>query len=404
MNKKLLNTLCQHEIVSRFSKVQNSVLQRNAIQRLGLSLLFVIVSFLLSSCTSDGGACLSDGFSCASAIELGSITKSSIATEGETDYYKLTTSQTGVLEVTLSAIPGNISLSIALYNSAKEKITSGTAYTNSSVRFEELSAANTFYITVSRYGGTPTSEQYELRSSLETSDEHELNNTFDTGTRIDLDSLTKGASYGREDIDYFTFTTTQTGVAKVILSGIPADISLSIVLYDAAKKRITSGTAYSGGSVNFEVLSPASIFFISITRFGGTNTSELYELRVSSDTSDTNELNNTFDTATTLPVSGTEQGAIYGILNDSSEDVDYFVVNTPATGNVEVTLSGVPADISYRFTLFNSSKVQVDSRTIYTGGSFTFMLSSPSSTFYLLIQRYGGTKTPNQYQLAATVL
>jgi hypothetical protein len=335
------------------------------------------------------------------AITLGSVTQGAINFEDKVNYYKVTTDATGVSEIILSSIPTGLNLDITIYNANEVEIERDSYVPpGDSARFLILSAASTFCIRVQRSSGTPSTSPYELRVNLDTSDTNELNNSFDTSTTLTLGETIKGDIYGQDDVDFFKFTTTQTGVAEVTLSSIPQDINLDITLYDSSKVLIVRDSYVPpGDSARFFHLSGPGTFYLEVKRSSGSLTTTPYDLLVTLETSDTNELNNSFDTATVVPVGAVETGAIYG-----ADDVDFFRVDVAAAGTTQVLLSSVPTGLNLDITIFDNQRVQIE-RDSYVppGDSATLNLTATSATtYYIRIQESSGTPTPNLYTLSVS--
>ena len=188
--------------------------------KFGVLLLFAIG---LVGCETDIGP--RDPFDDAAALPFDNVVTGNIDAEDDMDYYKVTTSETGVAQIIVSSVPESLRLKITTFNAAKQPVDTQTIGVGQSFQAEYLSESTTYYVKVERASGTPSSSVYEVRANFDNSDKNELNNTFETATPVELGTVATGAIYGKGDIDYYKFTTTETGVFELTVSSIPENSS-----------------------------------------------------------------------------------------------------------------------------------------------------------------------------------
>jgi Subtilase family len=340
-----------------------------------------------------------DPFGDSKELKLGDVGRGQILTNTDRDHYKVTTTETGILELNLSSIPAGIYLYMSVYDENKVLQTSVNSISSGEAgQLFILSAAKPFFIEIGRWAGNPSTEFYELRATLDTTDKNELNNTFDTATTINLNSLTKGTMYGSDDVDYHKITTTETGVLELDLSAIPTGSYLNFTLYNSERVQIGQEVGINTGEAGqFRLLTAPGTFYMLVSLYTGARNTQLYELRASLDTTDTNELNNTFDTATILPIGVTEQGTLYG-----TGDVDYYRIDVPTAQSLEVVLSSIPTGSYFNRYIYNDQKVSIDQDVaVSSGTSSSFILTSNgATTYYVLINFYTGDRTKDLYNLS----
>ena len=338
-------------------------------------------------------------------VPFGTVVTGSINAEDDVDYYKVVTSETGVAEIIVSSIPESLGLKITTFDAQKQPIDTSNGVTNGKAfRAEYLAEATTYYIKVERSYGTPSSDMYEIRANFDNSDKNELNNSFETATPVELGTVATGAVYGKGDADYYKFTTTETGVFELTISGIPEQVQLLITLFDAEKVKVegTVPCCYNTGkSYRAENLSEATTYYLKVEGTNSLTSPGLYEVRSSLDTSDVNELNNSFETATPLSQGVTTQGAIYG-----SGDTDFYIFTAPSSGDYNIVFSGIPEGFTMRAFVFDSEKVQLNNAgcCFSTGKPLIFPFTAEAGEkFYLKIDG-GGNSSPEKYDVAANKL
>ena len=219
----------------------------------------------------------------ATPLTLGEEASGDIYVRSDKDYYKVTTEETGVLEILLSSISVGSNLRLSLLDENKKEIENDVAPSGDSASFKHLAAAGTFYIEVSFSFGEGTTDAYQILASLNTEDVNELNEGFATATPLNLGEIIKGAIYGDEDVDYFS-ATVSAGSYKLLLAGIPQNTNYYITVFGENKARLpgTKRTFVPTGS-SFELdLSPEAetTYYALIESGSAVRTTDMYELSV----------------------------------------------------------------------------------------------------------------------------
>ena len=155
------------------------------------------------------------------------------------DFFVYDTTETGVAEVILSSVPTGSNLTIRVLDAAKQEIRQDAVVSAGQTgQFFILSEPGKFYIEVGGAFGSSAgnTEPYELRVNF-TQDDAELNNSEPTATPINIGESVEGAIYGLDlannlDVDFYTFTSSQAG--RVVLSSVPAGVSMQIAVTDTA--------------------------------------------------------------------------------------------------------------------------------------------------------------------------
>ena len=177
-----------------------------------------------------------------------------------------------------------------------------------------------------------------------------------------------------------------------------------MTLFDAQKVEVNTGKGNccydTSQAYSVQQLSEAATYYLRIERVSNAATPTPYEVRFALDTSDTNELNNSFDTATPLSQDVTTQGAIYG-----NGDTDYYIFTAPSAGDYNFILSGVPNGIGLIAEVFNSQKVSIKSGTAAENRQSEISVTAEANeTFYLQIRLNGFTYTPDKYDVVVNKL
>jgi len=224
-----------------------------------------------------------DALSDATLIGLNKNVKGKIGSVGDKDYFKITTSQAGVIEIAVNPVPSEIRMYVSVYDEKQNSIAYGTASeSGQGVFVNVVSSAGVHYISLSTYHGSYSVNDYNLLVTLDTFDSYEVNNSFYNASLIPLNTDINGKIGAGGDKDYFKFTVAEAGVLKISVDPMPSNVSMVVNVYDEKQNRIASKTASDyGNSVFFETPNGPGIYYLSLANDNESyNSDEHYTLRI----------------------------------------------------------------------------------------------------------------------------
>ena len=309
------------------------------------------------------------------------------------DFFKVTTSQCGVLKVDISGINPNQNLVIQIYDSTQTLVNSFPGIYNyfpSSISLVTLLSEGTYYIRVSDNMCCTNSNIYyladdpfTLTTSFDVSDIFECNNDFSTATPIVLGNTyytpklwgytnTSAAiplyNNQEEDQDFFKVTINQNGVLGVGISGINPNQNLVIEIYDSTQTLVNSFPGIYNSfplSISLATLVSEGIYYIRVLDNMCCINSNIYyladdpfTLTTYFDASDPCEFNNTFATSCLKSVTDTFQIKINGGNNGNyytPNDLDFFRYEPTNCGTLTLKLVNIPNGFNVRMRAYSNA-------------------------------------------------
>jgi len=225
------------------------------------------------------------------------------------------------------------------------------------------------------------------------------NDSFGCATGITVgDTITeKIESVG--DKDYFSFATSQAGLIQMEVNPVPADIRMAVYVYDAQQTQIAWSIAPSNGQgvflASLPLLRAAGTYYVKLGDYGDdASSADDYKLLVRLDTSDANEINNAFSTATSIALDQSVQGKI-----GPAGDVDYFKFTTSQAGLIQVQVDPVPSDIRMAVYVYDSTQTQIGYLIASSNGQGVNLNVDLTSigTYYVRLSDYGDNSSSTDY-------
>ena len=329
----------------------------------------VLFLFLLIFFHQNGFAQLEDepnnSFSEADTIQLVNLTgmiRGSIDPVRDVDYYVVEIARPGVFNINITDVPPNIimRMTMSLTDQSDLPPVKGTR-AGQALTFKQLVCqTGTYWFKLEDGNNVRKSSDglYTLKISLDTSDQYECNNTVNSATCISLDSCYQGQINSKNDVDFYKVEIPRPGVFNISISNVPSNIEMRVtmLLTDQSEFRIVEGR--NGQAVTFRqlVCQPGTYWFKLEDGNNVRKSSDgLYTLKISLDTSDQYECNNTLSTASSIELNNTYRAQI-----NSRGDVDYFKIEIPQSGILNINITDVPSNIEMLLTMFRSDGTELD--------------------------------------------
>jgi hypothetical protein len=345
-------------------------------------------------------------FADAGSLELGKSVMATLRPAGDVDYFKIVVDKQGVLDVAADPVPSTLEVRAELFDAKQTAVAQGGGPLGQPVILAAAVAPGTYYLRVRDNVATRSSETpYTLKVSLDTSDPLEPNNTFSEASEIKLgqDVLAKIRPVG--DVDVYRFTTTAPGVVDLLVDPVPPNLDMRAELLDDKQALVAQAAGLGGQPVFVSVSVKPGTFFVRLRESAPAPTkmsTAAYKLRVTLDTSDPLEVNDTFADASPLMLGREVTAKIRPI-----GDVDTYKLTTTAPGLITIEVNPVPAEIELLVQLFDEKQLMMP-LTQQSGGPgqavYLYLARRPGS-FYLraLDRRSASRASDTPYKIKASL-
>lgn len=218
----------------------------------------------------------------AATLTSGTGVSAAIATSGDIDFFKITTSTTTNNVFNLAG-PSGVDFDMVIYNSAGTQIGSGAGSTATESVTLNGQAAGTYYVKVFGYNNAVSSTCYTLTATATAvtncSTAYEPNNSTSAAATIPLATTISAAISTSTDQDYYKVTTTSVGTHLFALAG-PSGVDYDLNIYNSAGTMIGSGTG-STATENVSITNLAvGTYTVRVFGYNGANSATCYTLNV----------------------------------------------------------------------------------------------------------------------------
>ncbi len=327
-------------------------------------IVFVLITaFFIGGCeeptSSDDGGNIPDpiiDFNNAVSVNFGTSLKGYISSKGGYNVYRFTSRRGGVIEMKTDTVPGDLNLTLDMYDSQKNWMFGNYGASGQTVYLNAVRPPGTYYAVVKDGGNDGSSEQpYSFVLDLDSTDIYEYNNTLATARTIGIDWEVQAKIKPESDEDAFQFFSPKDGIVNFTLSNVPQNIDLVSDLYDYQNNYIGGITGGTGESYTFGSMLFAGTYFIKLKDgYSDAYSNDFFRIKINLDTSDFWEINNTFGYAKDIGLNQNVSGKIKPVA-----DVDMFKFQVPTTGQMQVAVTQVPPEITMVVELYDSMQVKV---------------------------------------------
>ncbi|MDP8241360.1 MAG: hypothetical protein P9X24_19910 [Candidatus Hatepunaea meridiana] len=337
-----------------------------------------------------------DSFNLADWVHLGVEKTGRIEVEDDVDYYKVNIEQPGVLDVNVNPVPADIDLEVNIYNSDQVSVANNRGINGQPVSAAYLGLPGLYYIKLNdRYNDADSDDTYTLLVTLDTTDVHEVNNSFNQAKVLELDADYQCKLRPVGDVDFFEVNLPQPGVLGVDVGLVPDGIQMVVNFYDVDQNRIADVTGLDGQPVSCYSLRSAETCYIKFNdRYNDDSSAEFYTFNLNFDTTDVYEVNNTFNEASEIPIGE----ALLAKIRPEA-DVDYFKLDLPRDGVLELEIDQVPDGLDLGINLFGADRISVSS--IQGGNSqpiSLYTLMPEGSCYFKIMDRYNNGMSAEFYE------
>lgn len=218
----------------------------------------------------------------AATLTNGTAVSAAIATSGDVDFFKITTSTTTNNVFNLAG-PSGVDFDLVIYNSAGTQIGSGAGSTATESVTLNGQAAGTYYAKVFGYNNAVSATCYTLTATATAvnncSTAYEPNNSSSAAATIPLATTISAAISSSTDQDYYKVTTTASGTHLFALAG-PSGVDYDLNVYNSGGTLIGSGVS-SSATENVSIANLAvGTYTVRVFGYNGANSPTCYTLNV----------------------------------------------------------------------------------------------------------------------------
>ena len=341
---------------------------------------------------------------------------------GDVDWYTLTTTSDGELNITFNNFSNADYLRLYLYDKNGSTLINNFYVTtkNSGVLSTDGLAAGTYYIEITGYNSTDTGT-YSLSNTLippPVANDAEPDSNRATALTLPVNASKTGHlgyyyNNHRDSSDWYKVTTTADGLLRLKITTEPSTLNayINCTLYDNDGKIVlnqnTTGAATTS-TLSTDGLA-AGTYYIALTQYTNTDyvsyvlADSLFTPPVAND----KEPDSNRATALVLPLDGSTTGHLGYYYNDHRDSSDWYKVTTTGDGLLQLNITTEPSTIDayLNCTLYdNNGKIVLNQNT--TGHATSTTLNTDglaAGTYYIALTQYNLTDYVS-YVLADTLI
>jgi Zn-dependent metalloprotease len=203
------------------------------------------------------------------AVSSGTTYNSYLASSTDVDYYKLTTSASGTVNVTLSNLAGDYDLYLVNSSGTTLAKSENGSTTSETINYN-ASAAGTYYVKVVGYNGAySTTKAYAMKLTFTagstSGDLYEPNDTTTQAYGISSGVSYSSYIYTSTDIDYYKFTVSTAKSINISLTTLPKDYDL--YLYNSAGTLVAKSENGSTTSESITYSAAAGTYYVKVVGY-----------------------------------------------------------------------------------------------------------------------------------------
>ena len=322
-----------------------------------------------------------DSRSDATRIDVPSDTSGRL-TAGDTDYFRISVSDSGTLEVYTS---GSVDTVGQLEDSGGSRLTGNDdGGSGGNFRIERDVSGGTYYIRVRGIANSATGN-YRLHVRFEEDSFDDHGDSRSDATRIDVPSDTSGRLTAG-DTDYFRISVSDSGTLEVYTSG---SVDTVGQLEDSGGSRLTGNDdGGSGGNFRIERDVSGGTYYIRVRGIANSATGN-YRLHVRFEEDSFDDHGDSQSDATRIDVPSDTSGRL------TAGDTDYFRISVSDSGTLEVYTSGSVDTVGQ---LEDSGGSRLARNDDGSGRNFRIERDVSSGTYYIRVTGYSSS-TAGNYRL-----
>ena len=321
---------------------------------------------------------------CVTSVVVDKRLQDNITQAGEVNVYEVVVDSSGVLEVTLNDIPGDLNLGLEVQTKDKKSVGPFARESDAGIiYYEQLVRPGIYYVVVRDQGRAVSQDSYTVEIQLDQTDKNEWNGAGTSGiaTPLAFNTAILGTLRTADDEDYFELKADRTGILNVRLTGIP-EVRTGIFLLDDKGEELDGEREFSfaseAGSPKqlLYLVSESKTYFIKVT--GDVSSRDEYTLSVTIDERDVNEPNDTRNGAKLIALDEDVRGTLR-----TKNDEDWFEIAVEKPGTLIANATTIDDSTNLVMYLYQNDEPRPDEDSQEDSG-FDRTTGAPRSLIHLV--------------------
>jgi hypothetical protein len=337
----------------------------------GLLIVFLVIGAL---CLSPIGSALAqapcpDGEECepnnrfgdANIIVAPGEVRGRITPAGDADWYTFSVESAGEITLTIGQVAPELDIWLRIWTSNRDTLSDWfrpPAKGSDTIGMFDLPAPGRYYLELAAGDGSVASDQpYVLLIGFTpAADPFEPNDSFGMASPLKAGQDYQASIFPIRDTDWYRFAVDHRGELQVVITSVASDLDVVFRVWDGNRDVISdwfAPLARGGDTVGTLDLATAGEYYLEVTDGSyDARSTEPYSLRVTfTPTADDDEPNDQFREATPLRFDQPHVATILPV-----RDTDWYRVQVDHQGELQVTVTGVPANLDVDFRIWNANR------------------------------------------------
>ena len=352
----------------------------------------------------------------ATQIQIGQAVQDSISKAGEMDYFVLPLDKSGIISISLDAVPEDMRPRIIVTNEYTGLWTSSAAVADKTATNagdaialeKDVQGPSGYWISVSDADGKAHNTDYSMTVNFRPApDESEPNNLQGEATIVQPNQELKAYICPAGDVDYYRMDVNNSGILVLKVKDVPEDFKPRMVITNeytglwADSAAVADKTATNAGdSLTLEkALFGPSSYWIAVTDADGKAQSDPHTLTFAFDQApDSDEPNEEIGDATEIKLDQTVSAYIC-----PGNDKDFYKLLMSNPGIATIQVEGVPEDMRPYLLIRDKNNRQIaDKAATNPGDSLTLEKDLGAGWNYIAVSDADGKAHSDSYTLSMT--
>ncbi len=306
--------------------------------------------------------------STAVTIPIGSTVEGQVIDAIDEDFYRITLPKSGLLRIDIKNIPSSLKgATVYLWNPSMTGVIANEELDGSSYGIYKNLNAGTYYLQTGykySFNVAFSETKFTIQVAYDTIDIHEPNDKFGNATVINLGSTYKTKLIASDDVDVFKFSISKPTVLRLDIDSISMALNdLYLYYYDDEGTKIGTYAYFESDTARYgRFFDKAGDYYLSFN--AGNGQSDVpFTFKLNEYKTDTNEYNNTIQTASKIEVPFIGNGNFF-----PKNDVDYFEVNLTDSTELSVALTNVSSKHASGIYLYDPEGTKIGSESYKSAG------------------------------------
>ena len=300
-------------------------------------------------------------FGDATPIAIDASLQANILPKGDSDWYRFEVSDQGQLELAIDPVPSNQDVTFRVWNAQRDVLhnwLSPLAVGGANIQTIDLPEAGTYTLEL-RDGRNDARaiEPYKLTLKfIPSADRGEPNNRFAQAYPVDPNGSIQATILPKGDSDWYRVNVGEQGQLDVAFDPVPANLDITFRVWNSNRDVVhnwRSPLSIGGPNIQAIDLSAPGGYWIEVV--DGRNDARSispYHLTLGfTPSGDSAESNDRFGAAAPIALGAVIQGTLF-----PKGDSDWYRIDAPAAGDIEVSITHVDKDLDLIFRVWNANR------------------------------------------------